>query len=111
MSLSVSSTHVVSVCRGASLCAWMVSVLPALVFLGEPFMEDHEDTLHDNITNNIYAFMRIHGELGSAGQTPGVVLTHRQDSLSLSWCKTDGVPNHFGHLSHCSVPLRTGDGR
>lgn len=45
LSASVSSMHMVSGCREGSVCAWMLSVLPALLFLGEPLMEDQEDTL------------------------------------------------------------------
>lgn len=50
MSLSVSSTDVLFVCRGPSVFACMVKALPALVFLGEPLMEDHEETLHGNFS-------------------------------------------------------------
>lgn len=52
MSLSVSSTVVLSICRGPSVFAWMVKALPALDFLGEPFMDDQDDTLHDNTCQN-----------------------------------------------------------
>lgn len=31
----------------------MLNALPALDFLGEPFMEDHEDTLHDNADHDL----------------------------------------------------------
>lgn len=47
LSVSASSAHTASGCREGSVCAWMLSAVPALLFLGEPLMEDHEDTLCD----------------------------------------------------------------
>ena len=36
----------------------MVKALLALDFLGEPFIEDHEDTLHDRLLNDLSQSLR-----------------------------------------------------
>lgn len=70
LSVSVSSASRVSGCREGSVWASMLTAVPALLFLGDPLMEDHEDTLCD-----------MTGDAGSS-----IVLLHnRKYTLLMPW--------------------------